>query len=147
MVFSINPTAEKSQAIFQSKAIQQKGQGAGSAITGNATSSAGATRPPPPVQPPALPPSFPVLPPRLLAVPLKPPLPEVPSRPAQGRSWPVPACAPSPAASEASPLSMLKVLATLAAFPVSRLLDRLPYKPTLIILQARYPRAWLRSFK
>ncbi|KAI8956002.1 Cupredoxin [Xylaria longipes] len=41
MVFSINPTAEKSQAIFQSMAIQQKGQGAGSAITGNATASAG----------------------------------------------------------------------------------------------------------
>ncbi|KAI0513220.1 Cupredoxin [Xylaria bambusicola] len=40
MVFSINPTAEKSQALFQSMAIQQKGQGAGSAITGNATSSA-----------------------------------------------------------------------------------------------------------
>ncbi|KAI0445561.1 Cupredoxin [Xylaria telfairii] len=42
MVFSINPTAEKTQAIFQAMAIQQKGQGAGSAITGNATSSAGA---------------------------------------------------------------------------------------------------------
>ncbi|KAI0472434.1 Cupredoxin [Xylaria cf. heliscus] len=40
MVFSINPTAEKTQAIFQAMAIQQKGQGAGSAITGNATSSA-----------------------------------------------------------------------------------------------------------
>lgn len=40
MVFSINPTAEKTQAIFQQMAIQQKGQGAGSAITGNATSSA-----------------------------------------------------------------------------------------------------------
>lgn len=41
MVFSINPTAEKSQAIFQAAAIQQKGQGTGSAITGNATESAG----------------------------------------------------------------------------------------------------------
>ncbi|KAI0453168.1 Cupredoxin [Xylaria acuta] len=40
MVFSINPTAEKSQSIFQAMAIQQKGQGAGSAITGNATTSA-----------------------------------------------------------------------------------------------------------
>ncbi|KAI1368939.1 Cupredoxin [Xylaria arbuscula] len=40
MVFSINPTAEKSQDIFQQMAIQQKGQGAGSAITGNATTSA-----------------------------------------------------------------------------------------------------------
>ncbi|KAI1171659.1 Cupredoxin [Nemania sp. FL0916] len=41
MVFSINPTAEKSQEIFQAMAIQQKGQGTGSAITGNATASAG----------------------------------------------------------------------------------------------------------
>ncbi|KAI3327921.1 Cupredoxin [Xylariaceae sp. AK1471] len=40
MVFSINPTAAKTQAMFQAMAIQQKGQGAGSAITGNATSSA-----------------------------------------------------------------------------------------------------------
>ncbi|KAI1202005.1 Cupredoxin [Nemania serpens] len=41
MVFSINPSAAKTQAIFQAMAIQQKGQGAGSAITGNATDSAG----------------------------------------------------------------------------------------------------------
>ncbi|KAI0194847.1 hypothetical protein EV127DRAFT_201262 [Xylaria flabelliformis] len=41
MVFSINPSAAKTQAMFQAMAIQQKGQGAGSAITGNATSSAG----------------------------------------------------------------------------------------------------------
>ncbi|KAI5862355.1 Cupredoxin [Durotheca rogersii] len=40
MTFSINPTAEKSQALFQAKAIQQNGNGDGSAITGNATSSA-----------------------------------------------------------------------------------------------------------
>ncbi|TGJ85369.1 hypothetical protein E0Z10_g3409 [Xylaria hypoxylon] len=40
MTFSINPTAEKTQALFQAMAIQQKGQGDGSAITGNATSSA-----------------------------------------------------------------------------------------------------------
>ncbi|KAI0416451.1 hypothetical protein F5X98DRAFT_375793 [Xylaria grammica] len=40
MTFSINPTAEKTQALFQAMAIAQKGQGAGSAITGNATSSA-----------------------------------------------------------------------------------------------------------
>ncbi|KAI1428800.1 Cupredoxin [Xylaria sp. FL1777] len=40
MVFSINPTAAKTQALFQAMAIAQKGQGAGSAITGNATSSA-----------------------------------------------------------------------------------------------------------
>ncbi|KAI1506543.1 Cupredoxin [Biscogniauxia marginata] len=42
MTFSINPTAEKSQALFQAAAIAQKGQGAGSAITGNATASAAA---------------------------------------------------------------------------------------------------------
>ncbi|KAI1291627.1 Cupredoxin [Xylaria venustula] len=40
MVFSINPTAEKTQDLFQAMAIQQKGQGTGSAITGNSTSSA-----------------------------------------------------------------------------------------------------------
>ncbi|KAF4807772.1 putative GPI-anchored cupredoxin [Colletotrichum siamense] len=34
MTFSINPTAEKSQALFQSMAIQQKGNGAPSAIVG-----------------------------------------------------------------------------------------------------------------
>lgn len=42
MTFSINPTAEKTQAMFQAKAIQQKGNGAGSAITGNGTESEGA---------------------------------------------------------------------------------------------------------
>lgn len=36
MVFSINPTAEKTHAQFQALAIQQNGNGAGSAITGNA---------------------------------------------------------------------------------------------------------------
>jgi hypothetical protein len=35
MVFSINPTAEKTHAMFQSLAIQQAGNGAGGAITGN----------------------------------------------------------------------------------------------------------------
>lgn len=35
MTFSINPTAEKTQALFQAMAIQQNGQGGGSAITGN----------------------------------------------------------------------------------------------------------------
>lgn len=34
MTFSINPTADKTQALFQSKAIQQKGTGADTAITG-----------------------------------------------------------------------------------------------------------------
>ncbi|KAL2117020.1 hypothetical protein VTJ04DRAFT_9188 [Mycothermus thermophilus] len=36
MVFSINPTAEKTHAKFQEQAIAQAGNGAGSAITGNA---------------------------------------------------------------------------------------------------------------
>ncbi|KAI1781143.1 Cupredoxin [Hypoxylon cercidicola] len=40
MTFSINPTAEKTQAIFQAMAIAQNGTGAGSAITGNATATA-----------------------------------------------------------------------------------------------------------
>jgi hypothetical protein len=35
MVFSINPSAEKTHAQFQALAIQQNGQGAGGAITGN----------------------------------------------------------------------------------------------------------------
>lgn len=35
MVFSLNPTAEKTHAQFQAMAIQQNGNGAGSAITGN----------------------------------------------------------------------------------------------------------------
>ncbi|GAB1312998.1 hypothetical protein MFIFM68171_03208 [Madurella fahalii] len=35
MVFSINPTADKTHAMFQSMAIQQAGNGAGGAITGN----------------------------------------------------------------------------------------------------------------
>lgn len=35
MVFSINPSAEKTHAMFQSLAIKQKGAGAGGAITGN----------------------------------------------------------------------------------------------------------------
>ncbi len=35
MTFSINPTAEKTQALFQANAIAQKGQGTGSTITGN----------------------------------------------------------------------------------------------------------------
>ncbi|KAK3985768.1 Plastocyanin, chloroplastic [Cladorrhinum sp. PSN332] len=35
MVFSINPTAAKTHAMFQALAIQQKGNGAGGAITGN----------------------------------------------------------------------------------------------------------------
>ncbi|RYO81199.1 hypothetical protein DL763_008645 [Monosporascus cannonballus] len=34
MVFSINPTAEKSHALFQAKAIEQKGEGKDSGLTG-----------------------------------------------------------------------------------------------------------------
>jgi hypothetical protein len=52
MVFSINPTADKTHAQFQAAAIQQNGNGAGSAITGdapppdqNAGASASATAP------------------------------------------------------------------------------------------------------
>ncbi|KAI0882504.1 Cupredoxin [Annulohypoxylon maeteangense] len=37
MTFSINPSAAKTQAMFQAMAIQQNGTGAGSAITGNST--------------------------------------------------------------------------------------------------------------
>ncbi|KAK8094525.1 serine-threonine rich protein [Apiospora hydei] len=47
MTFSINPTAEKSQALFQSMAIAQKGQGAPSAIVGGGA--ANGTAPPLPL--------------------------------------------------------------------------------------------------
>ncbi|KAK1827579.1 hypothetical protein QBC39DRAFT_174554 [Podospora conica] len=40
MVFSVNPTAEKTHAMFQALAISQKGQGGGSAITGGAPAAA-----------------------------------------------------------------------------------------------------------
>ena len=43
MVFSINPTAEKSHAQFQAKAIEQKGNGEPSAIVGG-------DAPPPPAE-------------------------------------------------------------------------------------------------
>jgi hypothetical protein len=39
MTFSINPTANKTQAMFQSMAIQQNGTETGSTITGNGGSS------------------------------------------------------------------------------------------------------------
>lgn len=42
MTFSINPTAEKTQALFQSMAIAQNGTGTGSAITGNGGGAAAA---------------------------------------------------------------------------------------------------------
>jgi plastocyanin len=52
MAFSINPTAEKTHAMFQSLAIQQRGQGAGSAITGGQPAAAA---PPAGAAPPAAP--------------------------------------------------------------------------------------------
>ncbi|OIW27567.1 hypothetical protein CONLIGDRAFT_439466 [Coniochaeta ligniaria NRRL 30616] len=45
MTFSINPTAEKTQALFQSMAIAQNGTGTGSAITGNGGAAAGSAAP------------------------------------------------------------------------------------------------------
>lgn len=42
MTFSINPTASKTQALFQSMAIAQNGTGSGGAITGNGGSSSAA---------------------------------------------------------------------------------------------------------
>lgn len=42
MTFSINPTAAKTQAMFQSMAIAQNGTGAGTAITGGAAAPAAA---------------------------------------------------------------------------------------------------------
>jgi plastocyanin len=45
MVFSINPTAEKTQALFQSMAISQNGTGTGSAITGSSSSAPAAAAP------------------------------------------------------------------------------------------------------
>lgn len=53
MVFSINPTAEKTQAMFQSLAIQQNGTGEGTPITGG---NAGGN-PPPPAQSSEAPPA------------------------------------------------------------------------------------------
>ena len=57
MTFSINPTAAKTQAMFQSMAIAQNGTGAGTGITGgqappaagagNATGGGAAAAPPP----------------------------------------------------------------------------------------------------
>ncbi|EGS23182.1 uncharacterized protein CTHT_0008450 [Thermochaetoides thermophila DSM 1495] len=48
MVFSINPTADKTHAQFQALAIQQNGNGAGSAITGNPPPAAADPNPPAP---------------------------------------------------------------------------------------------------
>jgi len=66
MTFSINPTADKTQATFKSMAIAQNGTGAASPITGGAPSSIVAPPPPaateavaaaPPPPPPASPPA------------------------------------------------------------------------------------------
>ncbi|KAF6841316.1 GPI-anchored cupredoxin-like protein 1 [Colletotrichum musicola] len=53
MTFSINPTAAKTQAMFQSMAIQQKGKGAQSPITGGAPPAANPATPAAPSSPPA----------------------------------------------------------------------------------------------
>lgn len=54
MTFSINPTAAKTQAMFQSMAIAQNGTGAGSAITGGgAAAGNGSAAAPPAAAPPA----------------------------------------------------------------------------------------------
>ncbi|EJT69384.1 hypothetical protein GGTG_13003 [Gaeumannomyces tritici R3-111a-1] len=54
MVFSINPTAAKTHANFQSLAIKQKGKGKNTAITGGAAApGAGAAAPPPAAAPAA----------------------------------------------------------------------------------------------
>ena len=45
MTFSINPTAAKTQAMFQAMAIQINGTGTGSAITGNSTEPPAAAAP------------------------------------------------------------------------------------------------------
>lgn len=43
MTMSINPTADKTQAMFQAMAIAQKGKGAGTAITGGSNGTASAS--------------------------------------------------------------------------------------------------------
>ncbi|KAM3515618.1 hypothetical protein MY11210_000796 [Beauveria gryllotalpidicola] len=48
MVFSINPTAEKTQALFQSMAIAQNGTGEATPITGGTGNPGAAPAPPPP---------------------------------------------------------------------------------------------------
>lgn len=65
MTFSINPTAAKTQAMFQSMAIAQKGQGAGGAITGGTPPAAAPAAPAasaPAAAPPAANPAAPAAP-------------------------------------------------------------------------------------
>lgn len=60
MVFSINPTAEKTQAMFQQMAIAQKGDGSATPITGGDGGSAESPAAPPaetPAETPAAPPA------------------------------------------------------------------------------------------
>lgn len=53
MTFSINPTADKTHAMFQALAISQRGNGGGSAITGGAPAAAPAAGAPPAAAPAA----------------------------------------------------------------------------------------------
>ncbi|GJC82511.1 hypothetical protein ColLi_05349 [Colletotrichum liriopes] len=109
MTFSINPTAEKSQAIFQSMAIQQKGKGAGGAITGGT--------PPPPPRPRPLPPLL-LPPPRPPRPPPLPPPAATSSRARDRSTAPAPACVPSLAPPARSPPSTRKASALSAAWQV-----------------------------
>jgi len=57
MTFSINPTAEKTHAMFQALAIQQRGNGGGSAITGGQAAAPPAGAPPAAAPPAGSPPA------------------------------------------------------------------------------------------
>jgi plastocyanin len=57
MTFSINPTADKTHAMFQSLAIQQRGNGGGSAITGGQPAAAPPGAPPAAAPPAGSPPA------------------------------------------------------------------------------------------
>ncbi|KAH6666485.1 hypothetical protein F5X68DRAFT_195139 [Plectosphaerella plurivora] len=57
MVFSINPTAERTHAMFQSMAIAQNGNGAAAPIVGGAPAPAPSGAPPAEAAPPAAPPA------------------------------------------------------------------------------------------
>lgn len=72
MTFSINPTLTNTQALFQAKAIQQKGAGKGSAITGNAGAQVGNGTAAAPAAPPAAAPAVPATPAGASAAPAAP---------------------------------------------------------------------------
>ncbi|KAH7311680.1 hypothetical protein B0I35DRAFT_411843 [Stachybotrys elegans] len=57
MVFSVNPTAEKTHALFMAKAIEQKGNGGASPITGGDKAPPAAPAAPPAAPPAAAPPA------------------------------------------------------------------------------------------